>query len=67
MVSVSSPCSRVCIVDPVTGLCEGCGRTVAEITRWGLMSEAERRAIMAGLDERMRQAFGSPAEMEEEA
>ena len=67
MVSVSSPCSRVCIMDPVTGLCEGCGRTVAEISRWGLMSEAERRTIMAGLEDRMRQAFASPAQVEEEA
>jgi predicted Fe-S protein YdhL (DUF1289 family) len=67
MAFVSSPCTRVCVVDPVTGLCEGCGRTLEEIARWGVMSEAERRAIMAGLDERMRQAFGSPAEVEEEA
>ncbi|MGA0593443.1 DUF1289 domain-containing protein [Enterovirga sp. CN4-39] len=54
MPRVSSPCLRVCILDPESGLCEGCGRTRDEIARWGSMSEDERLAIMAGLDERMR-------------
>ncbi|WP_210485678.1 DUF1289 domain-containing protein [Microvirga antarctica] len=57
MTSASSPCTRVCILDPDTGLCEGCGRTSAEITRWFRMSEDERLAIMATLEERMRRAF----------
>ena len=67
MAPVSSPCCRVCVVDPVSGLCEGCGRTLAEIARWGTMSEAERRAVMAGLDDRMRQAFTPAAEPAEDA
>jgi hypothetical protein len=67
MPSISSPCSRVCIVDPTTGICEGCGRTLAEIARWGTMNEAERRAIMAGLDERMRQAFAPSTEEADQA
>lgn len=57
MTRVSSPCIRVCILDSVTGLCEGCGRTREEIARWYRMTEEERRQIMAGLAERMRQAF----------
>jgi len=28
---ISTPCIRVCILDPDTGLCEGCGRTSEEI------------------------------------
>jgi predicted Fe-S protein YdhL (DUF1289 family) len=67
MAPVSSPCCRVCVVDPVSGLCKGCGRTLAEIARWGTMSEAERRAVMAGLDDRMRQAFTPAAEPAEDA
>jgi predicted Fe-S protein YdhL (DUF1289 family) len=67
MPSISSPCSRICIVDPATGICEGCGRTLAEIARWGTMNEAERRAIMAGLDERMRQAFAPSTEEADQA
>ncbi|WP_043538598.1 DUF1289 domain-containing protein [Salinarimonas rosea] len=54
---VSSPCIKVCLIDEETGLCEGCGRTRAEIATWGRMPEAERRAVMAGLERRMRVAF----------
>jgi len=57
MVRVSSPCIRVCILDPETGLCEGCGRTREEIARWYRLTEEERQQIMAGLPERMREAF----------
>jgi predicted Fe-S protein YdhL (DUF1289 family) len=51
---ISSPCNKVCVVDGVTGLCFGCGRTLPEIAQWGGMSEAQRLAIMAGLAERMK-------------
>jgi predicted Fe-S protein YdhL (DUF1289 family) len=57
MTRVSSPCIRVCTLDSETGLCEGCGRTREEITRWYRITEEERQMIMAELPERMRQAF----------
>lgn len=57
MTRISTPCIRVCLLDSVTGLCEGCGRTDAEIGDWYRMTEEERLRIMAGLEERMRQAF----------
>jgi predicted Fe-S protein YdhL (DUF1289 family) len=57
MTRVSSPCIRVCTLDSETGLCEGCGRTREEITRWYRITEEERQQIMAELPERMRQAF----------
>ncbi len=57
MTRASSPCIRVCILDPVTGLCEGCGRTREEIGRWYRLTEDERLAIMTELPERMRRAF----------
>jgi predicted Fe-S protein YdhL (DUF1289 family) len=53
----SSPCIRVCTLDPETGLCEGCGRTRDEIGRWFRLSEEERLKIMADLPDRMRRAF----------
>lgn len=62
MTGVSSPCSRVCTLDPATGLCDGCGRTLDEIARWSRMSEAERLAVMARLGERLRQAANAPAQ-----
>jgi uncharacterized protein len=57
MARVSSPCIRVCVLDPETGLCEGCGRTREEISSWYRIPEEERQHIMAELPERMRQAF----------
>jgi predicted Fe-S protein YdhL (DUF1289 family) len=50
----SSPCIKTCVIDGVTGLCFGCGRTLPEIAKWGSLSEDERLAIMATLTERMK-------------
>jgi hypothetical protein len=47
---------KICVVDPVSGLCIGCGRTVAEIAMWRELDAEERRAIMAGLDQRLKAA-----------
>lgn len=58
----SSPCIQVCVLDPVTGLCEGCGRTLDEIGRWARMSEEERRLVMEGLEARKRRAVAPSAE-----
>ncbi len=52
----SSPCIKVCAVSGQTGLCIGCGRTLAEIASWGGLTEAERRAVMAELPARLAQA-----------
>ncbi len=49
---VVSPCTNVCRIDRRSGFCEGCRRTVDEITRWPLASDAERRAILAELPAR---------------
>jgi hypothetical protein len=51
---ISSPCIKTCVIDGVTGLCFGCGRTLPEIAKWGSLSEDERLAIMATLRERMQ-------------
>jgi hypothetical protein len=49
-----SPCIGVCAIDPESGLCAGCRRTLGEIARWSAMSDAERRRIMLALP--LRQA-----------
>ncbi|RYE33545.1 MAG: DUF1289 domain-containing protein [Hyphomicrobiales bacterium] len=59
MSGASTPCIQICVIDPVNKLCEGCGRTLAEIAQWGRLSEAERLAIMALLPERLA---GKPPE-----
>lgn len=52
MSGVSTPCIKVCVIDPASKLCEGCGRTLAEIAQWSRLSEVERQAIMAELPRR---------------
>ena len=44
--SIASPCINVCRMDPITGLCEGCARTLDEIARWGTASDDEKRIIL---------------------
>ena len=41
------------MVDPVSSLCTGCGRTLAEIASWVDFSADERRRIMAALPGRL--------------
>ncbi|NBN62460.1 DUF1289 domain-containing protein [Microvirga tunisiensis] len=53
MPDMESPCVRICIMDPTLGLCQGCGRTLAEIATWGSLTAEARRAIMAGLPQRL--------------
>ncbi len=49
----STPCINVCVIDPTSALCIGCGRTGEEIADWTTMSESERIAVMSGLEERL--------------
>jgi predicted Fe-S protein YdhL (DUF1289 family) len=49
---IQSPCTGVCTIDQVTGLCTGCGRTIDEIARWAQMPDDERQRIMASLPDR---------------
>ena len=54
--SIETPCIAVCMMDPRSNLCFGCGRTLAEIARWHRMESAERLSVMAELAARMEQA-----------
>lgn len=56
----SSPCTKDCVLDARTGLCQGCGRTRDEIALWGSLGEPQRLAIMAGLEARLRDAYLRP-------
>jgi uncharacterized protein len=51
--ALETPCVNICLLDPATGTCLGCGRTLAEIASWAAMGDAERRAVMAALPARM--------------
>jgi uncharacterized protein len=54
--SKETPCIAVCMMDPRTSLCFGCGRTLPEIARWHRMDGIERQAVMAQLAARMAAA-----------
>ena len=58
--SKETPCIAVCMIDPSTSLCFGCGRTLPEIARWHRMDSAERQAVMAQLAARMTAAGLAP-------
>ena len=51
---VASPCIDICRMDPRSGLCEGCLRTLDEIAAWGTLSDAGKRAIWQRLELRRR-------------
>jgi hypothetical protein len=45
-------------MDPSTGLCTGCLRTIDEIAAWGLLTDGQKREVWALIAERRR---GAPA------
>jgi predicted Fe-S protein YdhL (DUF1289 family) len=53
---ISTPCIKICEIDPASRLCRGCGRSLNEIALWGSMTEAERLGIMITLEQRLRDA-----------
>jgi predicted Fe-S protein YdhL (DUF1289 family) len=48
-----SPCVGICRLDPISGWCDGCGRTGREIADWIDASDDDRLAIFARLPERL--------------
>lgn len=54
-----SPCVAVCQLDPGTGYCRGCFRTIQEIAAWTMMSKAERLEVLARLP--ARRAAATPS------
>jgi len=49
---IESPCNRVCALDPASGRCLGCGRSLDEIARWTQMTDAERADVLDELARR---------------
>lgn len=61
MPNILTPCQNVCALDPVSGLCRGCGRNAEEIAGWLDMSDSERKRIMAILPARLASIASTPA------
>ena len=49
---VPSPCINVCQMEPATGLCRGCLRTIDEIVAWGSAGDDAKRAVWAEIRRR---------------
>lgn len=50
---VPSPCISVCRMDAVTGLCEGCWRTLPEIAGWSRMVDSDKRIVWSRIEQRI--------------
>jgi uncharacterized protein len=50
--SVPSPCIGLCILDPATGICKGCLRTIEEIGAWIGLDDDARQAVLRRVAER---------------
>jgi predicted Fe-S protein YdhL (DUF1289 family) len=55
-----SPCLGICLMDPRTGMCRGCLRTIEEIRDWYEADAADKRAILERLAARRRAATAGP-------
>jgi predicted Fe-S protein YdhL (DUF1289 family) len=51
-IEVPSPCAAICRIDAASGLCEGCARTLDEISDWLILEPAERFAVWDRVSER---------------
>lgn len=49
---VPSPCVKVCVMDPDSGWCRGCLRTLDEIAFWGQLDDEDKRVVWAQLGAR---------------
>lgn len=52
---IASPCINVCQMDPASGLCRGCFRTLDEIARWTRIDDAGQIAIVASAAKRRQE------------
>ncbi len=50
---IETPCTKICVIDPETTYCLGCGRTGNEVAGWLSYSAIERRRVMAELPDRL--------------
>jgi predicted Fe-S protein YdhL (DUF1289 family) len=54
-----SPCVGICVIQPATGWCQGCRRTLGEIAHWSGATPTEQWQILERLSHRAH--FGESA------
>lgn len=50
--TVPSPCTAICVIEPNSGYCRGCLRTLREIAAWGNADDATKLAVIEQLKKR---------------
>jgi predicted Fe-S protein YdhL (DUF1289 family) len=59
--TAESPCVRMCVIDPHTGYCCGCYRTLDEISFWMRYTPRERACVVERLRARRAGSATPPA------
>lgn len=54
---VASPCVGLCRIEPASQWCEGCFRTLDEITVWSRLDDTSKRQVIALLPLRQNLVF----------
>ncbi|PPD56603.1 MAG: DUF1289 domain-containing protein [Methylotenera sp.] len=54
---IQSPCIGVCSMDDLTGLCQGCYRTLEEIQQWWDLDSNQKKQVIHQVAEREAQLF----------
>ena len=57
MSEVQSPCVEICQLDPVSGMCLGCFRTMDEIASWIDLTDIEKQNVLLSAQKRKSEAF----------
>jgi hypothetical protein len=52
---IDSPCINVCTMDPHSGLCAGCFRTLDEIAAWSGLDDRRRLGVLAAVARRRQE------------
>lgn len=52
MINLPSPCISICKLNKSTGFCDGCFRTINEISQWPSMTDVERMSLLETLRQR---------------
>ena len=52
MINLPSPCISICKLNKSTGFCDGCFRTINEISQWPSMTDVERMSLLETLRKR---------------
>jgi predicted Fe-S protein YdhL (DUF1289 family) len=57
MSEVQSPCVEICQLDPVSGMCLGCFRTMDEIATWIELTDIEKQSVLLNAQKRKSEMF----------